>query len=213
MKKLFVGIIILAIPGFVGYKFMMQASDLGVKGDVNLIKSFKERNGMSLEPSDKKVSLDVTMTSEEITSVFAVWQEKDKNFPLRNVQIKFNPDGTAEASGYLKINNAIILAKNLGYSDSDIDKGKEYIKYVSGDLPFYVKGTGEMINNKITMSPQSFKIAKVSVPESIITPASALVSDMISRRINQIGGADIKEASFKNGIFKLQGSIPETIKY
>ncbi len=213
MKKLLVGVIILAVVIFFGYKFMMQATDLGVKGDATLIKSFKERNGMSLEPSDKKINLDVTMTSEEITSVFTVWEEKDKSFPLRNVQIKFNPDGTAEASGYLKISNAILLAKNLGYSDSDIEKGKNYIKYVAGDLPFYVKGTAEMINNKITMNSASFQIAKISVPDNIVSPASSLVSDMISRRINQIGGADIKEASFKNGVFKLQGSIPETIKY
>jgi hypothetical protein len=211
MKKLFVGIIILAIFGFVGYKFMMQANDLGVKADTAFVTAFEEKYG---KPNGTgKIDLDVTLTSEEITSVFAVWQERDKNFPLRDVQIKFNSDGTGEASGYLKVESAINLAKNLGYSDSDIEKGKDYIKYVSGDLPFYVKGTGEMINNKITVNPASFQIAKISVPDNIITPASLLVTDMINKRINQIGGADIKEASFKTGVFKLQGLVPETIKY
>jgi hypothetical protein len=70
-----------------------------------------------------------------------------------------------------------------------------------------------MINNKITVNPASFQVAKISVPDNIITPASLLVTDMINKRISQIGGADIKEASFKTGAFKLQGSVPETIKY
>ena len=213
MKKFFVIIAILLATGFVTFKYLMQPKDLGVKRDSSLVATFKQRNNMSTTPTDKKVELNTDMTSDEVTAVFTLWQERDKNFPLRDVQIKFNNDGTAEAAGYLKIRNAINLAKNLGYSDSDIEKGKEYIKYISGDLPFYVAGTGSMINNTISLSPTNFQIAKVTVPETITTPATALVTDIIKRRINEVGGADIKEASIKAGTFHLQGSIPESIQY
>ncbi len=213
MKKFLIVIVILLATGFIASKCLMQPNDLGIKRDSSLVAAFKQRNKMSLIPTDKKVEINVDMTSEEITAVFALWEEKDKNFTLRNVQIKFNDNGTAEASGYLKIGNAINLAKNLGYSNSDIEKGKEYIKYISGDLPFYVIGTGEIINNSISISPSIFKIGNINVPESITLPASELVKDMIKRRIEQVGGADINEASFKTGKFHLQGLIPESIKY
>jgi hypothetical protein len=36
---------------------------------------------------------------------------------------------------------------------------------------------------------------------------------MINRRLKQIGGADIQDASFTNGVFHLVGTVPSTIKY
>lgn len=211
MKKVLIALVIIIVFAFIAFKYMMQAKDLGVKADTSLVTAFEEKYGKS--NGSGKIDLDVNLSSEEITSVFAVWEERDRSFPLRDVQIKFNVDGTGEASGYIKIATAINLAKNLGYSDTDIEKGKEYIKYVSGDLPFYVAGTGGISSNALSVNPTNFQIAKINVPDSITKPASAVVSDMITRRIKQIGGADIKDASFKSGSFHLQGSVPETIKY
>lgn len=211
MKKILVGLVIVSFLGFAILKFLTQQKDLGIKVDKSLVYTFEEKYGMP--NGTGKVDLDVNLSSEEITSVFAVWEDRDKNFPLRDVQIKFNSDGTGEASGYLKIATAINLAKNLGYSDNDIEKGKEYVKYVSGDLPFYVKGTGDMLDNALSINPENFQIAKINVPDSIAKPASAVVSDIITRRIKQIGGANIKEASFKTGVFHLQGLVPESIQY
>lgn len=92
-------------------------------------------------------------------------------------------------------------------------KEKKYIKYISGDLPFYIKGTGGMTDNLLSINPTTLQIGRVTVPESIAKPVAGLIEDMIERRIAQIGGADIKDASFKNGVFHLDGTVPETIKY
>lgn len=221
MKKLLVILLILIlipvailtylglIPGLSSY--VAKPVDLGIKTDKSLVTAFESKYGQ--QNGTGKVKLDVNLSSEEITSVFAVWEDRDKFFPLHGVQVRFNEDGTGEASGYLKIGTAVTLAKNLGYSDQDIAKGKEYIKYVSGDLPFYVKGTGGMTSNQLTINPSTFQIGRVTVPDSITTPASKAVGDMIQRRLKQIGGADIQDASFKNGSFHLSGTVPDTIKY
>jgi hypothetical protein len=221
MKKLLIFVLMLVlipvgilsylgfVPGF--SKYVVKATDLGIVTDKSLVTAFETKYGQ--KDGSGKVKLDVNMSSEEITSVFAVWEDRDIYFPLKDVQVRFNADGTAEAAGYLKIATAVSLAKNLGYSDDDIQKGKDYIKYVSGDLPFYVKGTGGMQNNRLSINPSDFKLGRVNVPESITTPASKLVGDMVNRRLRQIGGADIKEASFKAGSFKLIGTVPDTIKY
>lgn len=191
--------------------FIAKQVDLGVKANPALVTAFETKYGTP--NGTGKIPLNVDLSSEEITSVFAVWEARDKFFPLHNVQVRFNADGTGEASGFLRIGTAVSLAKNLGYSSSDIEKGKQYIKYVSGDLPFYVKGKGGMLNNALTIEPTTFQLGRVTVPNSITSMSAELVGDMIEKRINQIGGADIKEASFKTGKFHLEGSVPETVKY
>lgn len=221
MKKLlFILIILILLPvGVLAYlgvipglaQYTAKPVDLGIKTDKSLVTAFESKYGMP--NGTGRVELDVSLTSQEITSVFAVWEDRDRYFPLHDVQVRFNPDGTGEAAGYLKIGTAVDLAHNLGYSDADIAKGKEYLKYVSGDLPFYVKGTGGMTGNKLTINPSSFNIGRVSVSDSLTGAVALAVTDMINRRIAQIGGADIKDASFKNGSFHLQGSVPDTIKY
>lgn len=221
MKKLLIFLLILilipvAIMTYLGLvpslsSYVTGPIDLGIKTDKSLVSAFESKYGE--QNTTGKVKLDVNLTSEEVTSVFAVWEDRDVYFPLKNVQVRFNADGTGEASGYLKIGTAISLAKNLGYSDQDIEKGKEYIKYVSGDLPFYVKGTGGMTNNQLSINPSTFQIGRVTVPDSITSPAAKAVGDMIQRRIKQIGGADIQSANFKSGSFHLLGTVPATIKY
>ena len=221
MKKLFIFLIVLVflvVAGlsYVGVmpffsKFVAKQVDLGMKADPALVTAFETKYGK--RNGTGKIKLNVDLSSQEITSVFAVWGMRNKYFPLYNVQVRFNPDGTGEASGFLKIATGITFAKNLGYSNSEIDKGKEYIKYISGDLPFYIKGTGGMTNNILSINPSTLQIGRVTVPESITKLAAVGLGDMIERRIAQIGGADIKDANFKNGVFHLDGTVPETIKY
>lgn len=221
LKKLLIGlaILIVLIIAFLSYlgvmpffsKYVARQVDLGVKANPAFVSAFESKYAPTAVNGN--VNLDVNLSSAEVTSIFAVWEERDKYFPLHDVQVRFNPDGTGEASGFLKVATAITLAKNLGYSDSDIETGKKYVQFVSGDLPFYVKGTAGMTNNVFSVDPTTFQLGRVSVPESITSLAADAVGDMIERRINQIGGANIQEANFKSGSFRLVGSVPETIKY
>lgn len=197
------------VPGISQY--IVKPVNLGIKTDKSLVTTFETKYGA--KDGSPTVKLDTNLTSEEVTSVFAVWEDRDVNFPLKNVQVRFNKDGSGEAAGYLEIATAISLAKNLGYSDSDIGKGKQYVQYVAGDLSFYVKGTGGMVNNQLTINPSTFQVGRITVPESITNAASKVVGDMINRRIRQIGGVDIKEASFASGQLKLDGTVPSSIKY
>ena len=221
MKKfLLIILILILIPvGILAYlglvpglsPLITKPVDLGVKADPALVTAFETKYAVPAGANTAK--LDVSLSSAEVTSVFAVWQQRDKLFPLRDVQIKFNADGTGEASGYLKISSAIALAQNLGYSAADIEKGKEYIQYVSGDLPSYVKRTGGMTNNALSLNPTTFQLGRVTVPDSITSPTAGIVGDMIARRLKQIGGTNIEEASFQTGLFKLKGTVPSTINY
>ena len=123
MKKFLVGLvifIILVISGlsYIGVmpffsKYFVKQVDLGVKADPSFITAFESKYKVS--NGTGKVDLDISISSVEVASIFAAWETRDKLFPLHNVQVRFNQDGTGEASGYLKISTAISLAKSLGY--------------------------------------------------------------------------------------------------
>lgn len=234
MKKLILFLLILilipvAILAYLGFvpgisSVLAKPKDLGVKADPALFESFNQKHQMKNElpggvvPSSRQAEfsgstkLDVTMSSAEITSVLSAWKKRSPSLPIRDVQVRFNPDGTGEISGILEIKTAISIAKSLGYSDADIEKGKSYAQYVSGDLPFYVKGVGGVTNNQIMLNPSTFELGRVTVPSSITAPAAKVVEDVIERRIKQVGGINIESLTMNNGSLQIKGVVPDTVK-
>jgi hypothetical protein len=210
------------VPGL--SPMLARQVDLGIKPELAVVDKFDQSVRMQNElpggvmPAAGKATytgskpLNVEVDSTQASSVFMYWKHLDAGTPLSNVQVRFNADGTAEASGILELGTAINLAKNLGYTDADIAKGEQYVSYVNGNLPFYIKGTGNVKNNVVTLNPTSFQLGRVTVPESITTPAARAVEDMAERRMKQLNGLDIKSATIENGKLKIDGTIPATIK-
>lgn len=234
MKKIFIFLLILIlIPlgiliylGFVPgiSKYVVKPVDLGVKEDSSFISPYEKKINFKNElpggivPAGREgifsgsTKIDEKISSIQATSILAEWKRRSATLPIRDVQVRFNQDGTAEISGILEIATAISIAKNLGYSDTDIEKGRSYAKYVSGDLPFYVKGIAGVTDNQISINPSYFQLGKVAVPSSISEPAARVVEDVIERRLNQVGGIDIKSAKIDAGAINFSGTIPSSIK-
>ena len=234
MKKsfFFIAIIILvflgiaAYLGFVPYisPYLVQPQDLGVKADPTLVTSIEQKYAMQnkipggVVPRGRQAiftgstKLVGTFTSAEITSVLAYWKHRSPTLPIRAVQVRFNPDGTGEISGILEFGTALGIAKQLGYSDAEIAKGESYIKYIAGDIPFYVKGIGNIENNHITLNPSDFELGHLTVPSPLTSLSVAVVIDMIDRRINQLGDINIRSANFADGSFHIDATVPDTVQ-
>ncbi len=234
MKKIIVTLLVLigiAILGlaYLGVvpvlsRYLVHPVDLGIRPDPSLVTTFEAKHGMKNElpggvvPAGREptftgsTSLDVTLSSSELTSILAFWKGRNSALPIRDVQVRINDDGTGEVSGILEIKTALAVARSLGYSDQDIARGQTYVQYVAGDLPFYVKGVGSVVNNQVTLAPSTFSLGRVNVPESITKLAALAVSDMIERRLTKVGGIDIREFSLGQGQVHLVGRVPDTIK-
>jgi len=234
MKKLFlgivfVGVILLAALAYLGVlplisPLIAKPIDLGIEADQTLVTQFDQAHGMINElpngvvPSDREpiyegeVSLDIELNSAQVTSILAYWRGRYAKMPIRDVQIRFNPDGTSEASGILEIGTAITMAKQLGYSEADIEKGKSYVKYIAGDLPFYLKGTASVSDNQVMINPTTMQVGRVNVPASIMGPVASVVDDAIERKMKQVPGLSVSEMTISNGILHLVATSPNTIK-
>lgn len=210
------------VPGI--SKYLVKPVDLGVRIDPTYTKSLEQKINFTNDlpggvvPSGREgifsgsLKVDEQVTSVAATSILAEWKHRSPSLPIRDVQVRFNQDGTAEVSGVLEIGTAISVAKTLGYSDADIEKGKSYAKYVSGDLPFYVKGVAGATANQISISPSSFQLGKVEVPDSIASPAARVVEDVIERRIKQVGGINLDSIKMESGTLHFVGTVPSSIK-
>lgn len=234
MKKIFVFLLVflLLVVGALSYigvvpfisPLIAKAKDLGIKTDRELVNKFDEKYGMKnelpggvveegREPSyEGSVELDISLSGEEISSILEYWKSQYGMTPIRDVQVRINKDGTGEVSGILEISTAVMMAKNLGYSNSDIEKAKGYAKYVAGDLPFYIKGKGGVDNNKVSVMASEIQIGRVSLPESIKEAVAKASGDMVERRMRQVPGVNIEKLSLEDGKVNLKGSIPNTVK-
>ncbi|NCN45476.1 MAG: hypothetical protein COU63_02875 [Candidatus Pacebacteria bacterium CG10_big_fil_rev_8_21_14_0_10_36_11] len=234
MKKILFSLLLIfvLIIGFLSYigvvpfisPLITKPKDLGIKADPALVAAFDIAHEMKNELPDGKIpadrepeyegskKLDIKVSSAEITSILAYWKNQYSKSPIRDVQVRINDDGTGEVSGILELSTAIMLAKQLDYSDEDIEKGKSYVKYVAGDLPFYMTGVANVKNNQVTLSPTTVEIGRVALPESLVAPVSSAVADVIERRMSKVTNLDVQELTLEPGGVHLVGTIPDTVK-
>jgi len=156
-------------------------------------------------------SVDVSgsYSDQEVTSVLDSWSKNWALTPFYNVQVKIHADGTAEASGMLKVETAISLAKELGYSDQQIESAAKYATFINGDLPVYMMGTASVSSNQVSAGVSNLRIGTVAVPADITGRVVSAVEDAVSRRMQQVSSLDIQHMDLIGGKMNLSGTIPQ----
>jgi hypothetical protein len=182
-----------------------------------------------------KHEVDTSVTSSQASAMMnnRPW----KYWPYQNVQIKFNADGSAEATGGL--NKAVVP----GYA-STIGIPKQAIEFAMKLLPptpvFYLKMKASLIDNKVAVfEPQVFELNRIPLPVSkflafnkpsfqLIKPVYAQLTidlitdltkvknkkDLITNYINSrlagyTGFFYAKEARFEENKMIFKGSLPD----
>jgi hypothetical protein len=232
MKKILLGIIItlviivvipLALLGIIpGLSTVFGAGqvDFGIKITKEDSKAAIDKVGVEIialpkgtEAKDDfklegKKDVDFTLDSKELTahSNYRPW----KNFPVKNMQIRINMDGTVEGSGILVVSKAIPYATALGYSEEQVKEAMEKYKIPSLEVPFYVKGNGGVTNNKVTVNASTVKVGAVTVPANIVSQANkeaeSVLEDIIQRHKENL---NYENLSFSDGKMHLKGQVSE----
>lgn len=154
-------------------------------------------------------------------------------FPYKNVQVKFNADGSGEISGQLIKSKIPIYAATFDAPKAAVDL---VMKFLPEDPVFYVKGRASLINNKIAIfEPMKFEIGRVPIPiapilaynDGIIKETLAmevselfgeisqvsnkkqLIIEFINSRIAVIEGFYAKNSSFAQDKLIFEGTLPE----
>lgn len=237
MKKFFIFLAvflsILAIIIFAGAAYLgfipsisdktIKRVDLGVKNNPKLNQELAKEVGFTNNIStlknptksdfryEGKLDIERTVTSEQVTSQFNAMSKESYYTPFTNVQVRFNPDGTTETSLDLDIDLVTEVAKQLGYSQSDIDKAKQYVNILTPKVYLYSKFSTEVTDNQITINPNSLQIQNINVPEQFLNPIADVVISIVETKMSTIPNLNVESLKQEGDKMIFKGTIPQSI--
>lgn len=216
---LVVPVLILGYLGFIpGLSQIFGANkprDLGIKyTEADRLSAYTKNGveGLPLISSDSaaikyegKKDLNVSFTQEELTALnnSVTW----KYYPVSNLQIKFNPDGTGEASGILHIKK-ILPYISLTHSTKEVEEAMG--KYnISFDTPFYLKGSIKIVDNKVSFIGQQIQVGRITIPANLVADNIPALEDFAEKRITAVPNLSIKSFNLDGGKANFSGTVPE----
>jgi hypothetical protein len=228
MKKIYVvlliifGVIALAVIGAIVVFTMPK--DLGVKytkADLDSVNNKLEIKYSSLAASNDPVSsikisgkqpIDQQITESEMTALLNQPEKQWKNYPVKNVQMKINADGSVEMTG------KIIAGRFEAYSKATNmpDKYTSLVEDKAGLVPvnpsFYYKGNYAVKNNKLEGEISELKVGPLTVPKDWTENNKDFINDFVADRLNS-AGMQVESATFTDGKLDIKGTIPESIDF
>ncbi len=209
------------VPGVASVFGSDKPRDLGVKAAQADLQSANAKTGVKLvelPPSSTpqgsikysgQIPVNNSFTDEELTALAG--NSKWKFNPFQNVQIKIGDDGTLEASGILRVERLQGYATATGVSSETVNMVMDKLKVVPNSTPpFYIKGTGSVVNNRVSADVQQLEVGRFSVPSNLISDNKGAITSFLNDKITKIPGLSVKSATLSNGTIKFDGTLPES---
>ncbi len=203
--------------------FFWKQKDLGVAYDEMLALELYDELGVvdELDTSEGGYSgvqqydgiqdVEMSLTSEEATALMNYWESRISYEPYKDIQVRFNEDGTVEMSAILLVDKAKEYARKRGYSEDQIDKAAQYLDVLNNEVPIYGKGTGSAENNELDINVSKFQVGVVSVPSSVYAPLSDALEYVLEKQMSYVTNFYIEEAYFENGEMFFKGTTPTRV--
>jgi hypothetical protein len=218
--KIFIALLLIVVVGSIlAYKYVFSGTprDLGVKYTEADKATAYANNGVEsavITPSQDNPSgikyegqkdIKTSFSSAEITALNN--SVKWVNYPISNLQIKINPDGTGEASGTLDVRK-ILSWISFTHSVSEIESKVEQY-HIGLNPPFYLKGKVSVVNNQVTLVPQTVEVGKITLPSNIVSENIAPVERFVEDRINAVPNLQIRSFNLDGGKANFDATVPE----
>jgi len=217
--KFIISILFVVGLSYLGLRYFTSGSprDLGVKYTQADQATAYTNNGVqsvAITPSqdnpdgikyEGQKEIKTSFTSAEITALnnSVIWV----NYPISNVQIKINPDGTGEASGVLNISKILSWISFSHSVDQIKAKVEEY--HIGFNPPFYLKGKVSVANNKVTLNPEIIEVGKITIPQNLVNENITPVTNFVEDRLNAIPNLQIRSLNLDGGQVNLDATYPE----
>lgn len=170
-------------------------------------------------------------SSAEITALMNNRPYKD--WPYKDVQMKFNADGTVEVSGRLIKSRVAGYCASIGVSKEVAEK---IVQYLPADPVYYVKSKAALSNNQVSvLEPSTVEIGRMSIPLNWILSINnrnniayaqgangiktelnnyngkkAKIVEYINAHLAGISGFFAKSAYFEENKLHFEGNLNET---
>jgi len=209
------------MPGVSNIFGSNKAKDLGVTYSAADYQSARAKmgtiisdlpNNAAAEQSVKfsgQKAINASFTESEFNSLL---NKRDwKYYPLKNSQLKINPDGSAEFTAILIKGRLEGLAKAVGMSEENIGKITNYIKLLPGDPAIDIKGKCSVVNGRISQSISEAKIGKLDVTKQIQDNSGSIVN-WVQSDLLTLPGVSVKNFQLANGKVQFEGTLPDVAR-
>lgn len=216
-------VFIAGIAGFVPYLSTIlgtdRPKDLGQQITLEDSLAAQEKTGVQLVklPSDTPIGnsfilegsrpIELTFTSKEATGI--INNRPWKYYPFSDLQLRINPDGTIETSGVVNMDLFMSYANSLGYSTEDINKVMEQYHIPKMNMPFYLKGSGSIIDDRVDIHVQSLHAGQIPVPQSILVANTERINEFTQDCVARLNGFSAKKLAVENEKIVFDGTLPE----
>jgi hypothetical protein len=208
------------IPSVAGVFGSDKPRDLGAKATAADLQSANAKTGVKLAelpPSSTpegsiqysgQIPASASFTEKELTALAG--SSKWKYNPFSDVQFRIANDNSLEISGMLKVDRLQGYAAATGVSSEIVNMVMDKLNLVpNGSPPFYLKGAGSVVNNKVNFDIQQLEIGRLPVPSNLISDNKGVVTSFLENKISRIPGLSVKSATISNGALKFDGTLPE----
>ncbi len=154
--------------------------------------------------------VDTALSSEELTSF--ITENRPPYFAVKDVQIRFNEDGTIETTG--KLETAYVFEQVLDgdYTLEDAKRALPMLGLIPAKVNLYAKFTGEVVDNHIEgLYVDSITVMGITIPNDIIESNEYFIIETLDdfiARTNAKSGADIQLMTVENGKLNIKGTMP-----
>lgn len=197
-----------------------QPRDLGVTTSPDDLTAAYENYRTRQIPLEPGQTLRNQLESAQPNSVDAALSESQLSalipqlHPVTDFQFRIHDDGTVEAAGRLQLGRFPAYAQAISMPADHVDLFMEYVDrfYLgSGDPVFYIRGTGEVRNNRISMNLQRVELGRLPIPGGFLRTYNNFIADYASDRLASVPHHSIESLRFEAGQMLFQGTVPDEI--
>jgi hypothetical protein len=137
------------------------------------------------------------------------------DFPVKDWQLRVNPDGTAEVSAVVMMDKINNYSTAHGINNGDLQQVLDIIKkagIVEKEVPFYVKGNATVSNGQLSFDATSVKIGRLPISADVVNSHESDIINIFNTHKNDVPGFSVKNASIVNGKIHFDGTLPSSVK-
>jgi len=231
------------IPGLSDFLGATKPKNLGIIYQEADLQTGREKSQIVYETTEEilppekswqtigKREVKTEFTSSEVTAIMN--NKPGAYYPYKNVQVKFNADGSGEISGSLIKSRLPMYGATFGAPKVAMDF---IMKFLPENPVFYLKGKATLEKNMVGLfEPQVFEISRIPMPLNLflslapsfgfkvyaidlvemsselskVTNKKALIIDFINRRLSDIEGFFAESAYMTENKLIFKGTLPE----
>jgi hypothetical protein len=160
----------------------------------------------SYDVNKKTVAKTTTLNSAELTALANKLADSWIYFPLDNIQIRINSDGSVEILSTLILNRFEGFASAMKMPDSTLNIIRPIIAMIQTNPSFYIKGS-IAINNGVAQSTLSqVQIGNINVSSSDLKTVQTYLDLFLEKQ-------HLTNVTFGNEVVNIEGNIPTALSF